>query len=234
MSVDRDTIMKNNKLYAQIRSKKLGILLMDARLSKKSSVNDISKQTGIAEDRLIRFENGSISPSLPELEILAYTYNLPMNHFWGKNILHTTINGDLEEKFQTLLKIRNKIIGTNIKSKRQGNQITSEELAEKCEIANDQLTRFENGEEEIPVPFLEIIAKCLNCQIEDFFDNQGIIGAWRKEYTEISSLKELPHEFREFIIKPINAPYLDLAMKLSELDVKKLRLVAEGLLEITL
>ncbi|PKO06595.1 MAG: hypothetical protein CVU41_05705 [Chloroflexi bacterium HGW-Chloroflexi-3] len=226
--------MKNNKLYVQIRSKKLGILLMDARLSKKSSINDISKQTGIAEDRLIQFENGSISPSLPELEILAYTYNLPMNHFWGKQILQTDLTDDLEEKFQTLLKIRNKIIGANIKSKRQENRITSEELAEKCDFDIDQLSRFENGEAEIPVPTLEIIAKGLNCQIEDFFDNQGIIGAWRKENAEISSLKELPQEFREFITKPINAPYLDLAMKLSELDVQKLRLVAEGLLEITL
>ncbi|PKO10800.1 MAG: hypothetical protein CVU40_03885 [Chloroflexi bacterium HGW-Chloroflexi-2] len=226
--------MKNNKLYVQIRSKKLGILLMDARLSKKISVEDISKQTGIAENRLILFENGSISPSLPELEILAYTYNLPMNHFWGRKILQSDANNEFNEKFQTLLKIRNKIIGTNIKSKRQESEISSEKLAEKCEIDKDQLSKFESGEEEIPVPILEIIAKCLNCQIEDFFDNQGIIGAWRKENAEISSLKELPQEFREFITKPINAPYLDLAMKLSELDVQKLRMVAEGLLEITL
>jgi transcriptional regulator with XRE-family HTH domain len=226
--------MKNNKLYVQIRSKKLGILLMDARLSKKISVEDISKQTGIAENRLILFENGSISPSLPELEILAYTYNLPMNHFWGRKILQSDANNEFNEKFQSLLKIRNKIIGTNIKSKRQESEISSEKLAEKCEIDKDQLSKFESGEEEIPVPILEIIAKCLNCQIEDFFDNQGIIGAWRKENAEISSLKELPQEFREFITKPINAPYLDLAMKLSELDVQKLRMVAEGLLEITL
>jgi len=226
--------MKNNKLYVQIRSKKLGILLMDARLSKKFSVQDISKQTGIAENRLILFENGSISPSLPELEILAYTYNLPMNHFWGRKILQSDANNEFNEKFQTLLKIRNKIIRTNIKTKRQESEISSEKLAEKCEIDKDQLSKFESGEEEIPVPILEIIAKCLNCQIEDFFDNQGIIGAWRKENAEISNLKELPQEFREFITKPINAPYLDLAMKLSELDVQKLRMVAEGLLEITL
>lgn len=226
--------MKNNKLYTQIRSKKLGILLMDARLSKKFSVEDISKQTGINENRLLQIENGYLSPSLPELEILAYTYNLPMNHFWGRQILQPDGKNELKEKFQTLLKIRNKIIGTNIKSKRQESEISSGELAEKCEIDKDQLSKFESGEEEIPVPILEIIAKCLNCQIEDFFDNQGIIGTWRKENAEISSLKELPQEFREFITKPINAPYLDLAMKLSELDVQKLRLVAEGLLEITL
>ncbi|MDX9851614.1 MAG: helix-turn-helix transcriptional regulator [Anaerolineaceae bacterium] len=227
-------MMKNNKLYIQIRSKKLGILLLDARLSTGSSTEEISEKTGIPEERLLNFENGSLSPSLPELEILAFTYNLPVEHFWGKQILKSEASEELEEKFQTLLKIRNKIIGANIKSKRQINEITSEELAEKCDLEHDQLSQFENGETQIPIPVLEIIARCLNCQIEDFFDTQGKIGAWRKENAEINRLKDLPQEFREFITKPINAPYLDLAMKLSELDVKKLRLVAEGLLEITL
>jgi len=73
--------MKNNKLYVQIRSKKLGILLMDARLSKKSSVDEISKNTGIAEDRLIQFENGSLSPSLPELEISINIKDQKQNHW---------------------------------------------------------------------------------------------------------------------------------------------------------
>lgn len=226
--------MKNNKLYIQIRSKKLGLLLMDARLSKESSIAEIAKKTGISEDRLTDFENGCLSPSLPELEILAFTYQLPLEHFWGKQILQTDEKDELEEKFQTLLKIRNKIIGANIQSKRQETQISSEDLAEKCELDLNQLSQYENGEVEIPVPVLEIIARCLNCQIEEFFDNQGKIGAWRKENAEINQLKDLPQEFREFITKPINAPYLDLAMKLSALDVKKLRLVAEGLLEITL
>ena len=227
-------MIKNNKLFIQIRSKKLGILLMDARLSKESSIVDISNKTGIPEDRLMSFENGKVSPSLPELEILAFTYQLPVEHFWGKQILQSDASEELEEKFQTLMKIRNKIIGTNIKSKRLENQISSEELAGKCDLNEDQFLSFENGETEIPVPVLEIIARYLNCRIEDFFDNQGKIGAWRKENAEINHLKDLPLEFREFITKPINAPYLDLAMKLSELDVKKLRLVAEGLLEITL
>jgi hypothetical protein len=44
---------------------------------------------------------------------------------------------------------------------------------------------------------------------------------------------ELPEDVREFICKPVNLPYLKLAMRLSELSVEKLRAVAEGLLEIT-
>jgi transcriptional regulator with XRE-family HTH domain len=226
--------MKNNKLFVQIRNKKLGILLTDARLSNNSSISDLSKQIGISEERLEKFENGEMSPSLPELEVLAYTYNLPLEHFWGRQVLHSNEYDNEVEKYQQLLQIRNKIIGANIQAKRQIEDISIETLANSTEIDLDLLTSYENGEQEIPIPMLEIIAKSLNCQIEEFFDSQGKIGRWRKEKAEIKSLQELPQNFREFIVKPINAPYLDLAIKLSEMDVKKLRMVAEGLLEITL
>jgi transcriptional regulator with XRE-family HTH domain len=226
--------MKNNKLYIQIRNKKIGILLIDARRSRNFSIEEVANKTGISADRLEDFENGTLSPSLPELEILAYTFNIPFEHFWGKQVFQSDEETNGTEKFQILIKLRNKIIGTGIKSKRQTVNISLEELAEKCEIDSDLLTQYESGEVEIPVPNLEIIAKNLNARIEDFFDNQGKIGAWRTQNAELKSLRDLPVEFREFITKPINEPYLDLAMKLSQLDVKKLRLVAEGLLEITL
>ena len=41
-------------------------------------------------------------------------------------------------------------------------------------------------------------------------------------------------ELQGFVCKPINRPYLELAVRLSEMSVEKLRGVAEGLLEITL
>jgi transcriptional regulator with XRE-family HTH domain len=226
--------MKNNKLFVQIRNKKIGILLTDARISKNFSLPDLSKQTGIPEEKLQCFETGDSSPSLPELEVLAYTFNIPLEHFWGKHVLQSSESENFAEKFHQLLELRNKIIGANLQAKRQENELSTEELAEISEISINELSLFENGEQEIPVPTLEILAKNLNCRIEDFFDNQGKIGKWRKEKAEIKDLMELPQNFREFITKPVNAPYLDLAIKLSEMDVNKLRLVAEGLLEITL
>ena len=45
---------------------------------------------------------------------------------------------------------------------------------------------------------------------------------------------DLPLEMQAFISKPINMPYLELAQRLSEMSVDRLRGVAEGLLEITL
>ena len=43
----------------------------------------------------------------------------------------------------------------------------------------------------------------------------------------------LPLEMQVFVSKPINRPYLELAMRLNDMSVDKLRGVAEGLLEIT-
>ena len=44
---------------------------------------------------------------------------------------------------------------------------------------------------------------------------------------------ELPPDLQSFVCKPVNRPYLDIALKLSELPVDKLRILAESLLEIT-
>jgi hypothetical protein len=44
----------------------------------------------------------------------------------------------------------------------------------------------------------------------------------------------MPVEMQEFITKPINRPYIEVAMKLSSLSADELRAIAEGLLEITI
>ncbi|NIP32622.1 MAG: hypothetical protein GWN00_13130, partial [Aliifodinibius sp.] len=50
----------------------------------------------------------------------------------------------------------------------------------------------------------------------------------------IDEFQNLPEELQEFIAKPVNQPYLELAKKLSELSADRLRGIAEGILEITL
>ena len=44
---------------------------------------------------------------------------------------------------------------------------------------------------------------------------------------------DLTPEMQQFVEKPVNQPYLEIAMRLSELPVDKLRTLAESLLEIT-
>jgi hypothetical protein len=74
----------------------------------------------------------------------------------------------------------------------------------------------------------------LNRPVRDFQDKNGPVGAWAAREQAAHVLMEMPPELQDFIVKPINQPYLELAQRLSEMSVEKLRAVAEGLLEITL
>jgi len=226
--------MRDPNLYIKIRTKKLGLLLYDARLATGKSIQDCTKITGIPLERLTNFEAGLISPTLPELEILSYFYKIPLEHFWGNEILSENEQEQQARKFKQLMSIRHRVIGANIKSILDDKNILPEEFANSLNLDPDQFQRNLSGDEEIPVPLLEMISRNLDCRIEDFFDTQGLIGNWRSEIIESQRLKEIPDDLRVFISKPINVPYIELAIRLSELDVNKLRAVAEGLLEITL
>jgi hypothetical protein len=57
---------------------------------------------------------------------------------------------------------------------------------------------------------------------------------FRSRQKAIQDFLQLPPDLQEFVCKPINRPYLDLAIKLSGMSTDKLRGVAEDLLDITL
>jgi transcriptional regulator with XRE-family HTH domain len=226
--------MNNPSLYLQIRTKKLGLLIYDARLAAGKSLLECSQITGIDENRLDSIEKGYNAPTLPEVEILSYVFNIPTEHFWGNQTLSTRNNTEQSEKFKKLLTLRHKIIGANLISKRKLLDIPVAEIAGKTNIDQKIYEQYENGTLEIPIPHLELIAKELQCPIEDFFETKGLIGQWRTELEETNKIKSLPDHLKEFVSKPVNVPYIELAIRLSELDVNRIRSVAEGLLEITL
>jgi hypothetical protein len=78
-----------------------------------------------------------------------------------------------------------------------------------------------------------LITRALNVSLDDLVDDHGTIGSWLRLQTEFDRFADLPDEVREFILKPINRSYLELAMRLSGLSVQRLRGIAEGILDIT-
>jgi hypothetical protein len=54
------------------------------------------------------------------------------------------------------------------------------------------------------------------------------------EQKVLQDFLQLPPELQSFVCKPVNQPYLELALSLSGLSKERLRFVAESLLEITL
>jgi transcriptional regulator with XRE-family HTH domain len=225
--------MNNTQKLLQIRNKKLGLLILDARKTSRRSIEECANALGISQEEFQEYEKGNGSLSLPQMELLALFFNLPIEHFWGKRaITDRSAVPTLQEKDRLIL-LRNRVIGTNLRMARTGANISLSELAEKSSIPEDQLQRYENGQNSIPVTELEMFANLLEVPIERFYDDHGPIGKWRAQQGSMQKFLELPPDLQQFVAKPVNRPYLELAMRLSDLSAEKLRAVAEVLLEIT-
>ena len=225
--------MTANPILITIRTKKLGVLIRDARLATGKSLEECAQAVGVTPDRFEGYELGVEPPSLPELEILAYNLRVPLEHFWGnerlkKNGKVVTLDAD---QVKTL---RQKMIGALLRKVRTEGGVTLETVASKTGLGLEKLEQYELGEAAIPIPELEFISQVLNTSILEFQDRHGPVGNWFVEQKASREFKDLPVDLQGFVCKPINRPYLELAIRLSEMSVEKLRSVAEGLLEITL
>jgi hypothetical protein len=112
--------------------------------------------------------------------------------------------------------------------------ISIRNLANQTGIASSRIKDYELGERPIPVPELEVLVRTLGGRVESFFDRHGPVGQWLISEESIQRFLEMPMDLREFVAMPVNRPYLELAMKLSNMSRDKLRSVAEDLLDITL
>lgn len=226
--------MDNPPIAITIRSKKLGILIQSARLSADKTVDECAEVLGITSQELESYELGESSPSLPELEALAFHLKMPIDYFWGRETVNITQSKPKIYERDRLLRLRNRVIGARLRQARFEAGLTTLELASRVGISEEKMNRYELGEDSIPLPELEVLANNVNQTIKDFQDNRGPIGKWIKEQRVMQHFDDLSPELQDFISKPINRPYLEIAQRLSEMSVDKLRTVAEGLLEITL
>ena len=226
--------MVTRPIAVTIRSKKLGVLIQNARQVNSTPAPTCAQVMGIPLDKYEAFERGELSPSLPELEALAFFLKIPLDYFWGREITGLPVSEVPVPDSSKLMALRDRFIGASIRRSRLEAGLTIEDLSEKVGIPPNQLQGYEFGTQSIPIPELEVIATALNRPLKEFQDNRGPIGTWIKQQRAVQTFAELSPELQDFISKPINRPYIELAYRLSEMSVEKLRAVAEGLLEITL
>lgn len=218
---------------AAIRSKKLGVLLRDARLLRRKTLPECAEAVGTTAGILRAWEEGRKSPSLPELEILAHFLSIPVDSFWSDSILSEGALRSESLDIQTLIKIRQRFIGASIRQEREKSGLSLQKVSELSGISTKRLKTLETGQRPFPVPELEGLITILGGTIESLFDQKGPIGTWMVEQKAVESFQQLPVEIQEFVSRPVNRPYLDLAMKLSNISSEKLRSVAENILDIT-
>jgi len=224
----------DKKTQITIRSKKLGVLIRDARIASRRNLKECADAIGLKVGAFRAYEEGRKSPSLPELETLVYYLDLPIDHFWSKETKSDTPLPIDSIDLTKLLAVRQRKIGALLRQERTNASISIRNLAHETSISGARIKAYELGERPIPLPELEVLISALGGRIESFFDRNGPIGQWMTNEEAIQSFLELPEELREFASKPVNRPYLELAMKLSSMSKDKLRSVAEDLLDITL
>jgi transcriptional regulator with XRE-family HTH domain len=222
-----------NNAQITIREKKLGLLIRDARMAERRSIKECADAIGVQVGLFRSYEEGRRAPSLPELEALVFYLKLPIAQFWGKE---TRSDSMLIESVDTarLIKLRQRMIGALLRQERNNVNMSIRHLSTETGITQARLKTYELGERAIPVPELEAILVVMGSRIDVFFDQNGPVGQWMTSQRAMQKFLELPDEIQNFVCQPVNRPYLELAMKLSDLSREKLRAVAEGLLDITL
>jgi transcriptional regulator with XRE-family HTH domain len=217
-----------------LRTKKLGVLIRDARLAERRSVKECANAIGIKPAIFRAYEEGRRAPSLPELEVLVFYLKLKITHFWGQDALSNVSSPTESLNLPLLMNVRQHKVGALLRQERNNANLSLRSLSEKTGISTNRLKAFELGERPISLPEFEVILSVLGAHIEDFFDQSGPVGKWMTEQMAMQKFLELPEDMQNFACQPVNRPYLELAMKLSEMPTDRLRSVAEGLLDITL
>jgi transcriptional regulator with XRE-family HTH domain len=216
-----------------LRSKKLGVLIRDARLAARKTLPELAQLVGVTGGILRSWEEGRRSPSLPELEILAYSLHLHLSHFWSKEAISDDTPFTERMNLASLIGLRQRLVGALLRQQRESAGHSLKTLSEQSGISTARLRAYEMGARPVPLPVLEGLVALLGGQIETVFDQTGPVGQWMTQQKAVQDFSQLPPEIQSFVSKPVNRPYLELAMKLSSMSTDKLRSVAEDLLEIT-
>ncbi len=218
----------------KIKAKKLGVLLRSARQNVHHSVEESAQIIDVSPEEFQAYELGERSPSLPQLEMLAYTWGLPADYFWGSELSEKSAEANKLSDKQLVLGLRQRVIGVMLRKARTELKLSLDDMEHTTGISAEKVNMYELGQISIPLPELEILVENLGSSLRTYRDQHGPMGVRFNQQQALDDFNELPPDLQVFVTKPINRPFLELARRLSEMDVKKLRTVAEGLLEITL
>ncbi|NPV84762.1 MAG: transcriptional regulator [Anaerolineae bacterium] len=225
--------MQKHQQFIRLRSKKLGVLLFDARQYAQKSIEECAKAIGVSPDQYQQYENGEAAPSLPEIEAIAYHLKIPLSHFWGHQSISETETASKDFDIPRLKHLRNRIIGAMLRSEREARSLSIDDLSARVHLPTDKLAQYEEGSTSIPLPELELLIKALDKSIQPFLDQKSFIGLWQKRQKMLNTLEEFPEEMQDFLCQPVNQPYIELAMRLNSFSADKLRSIAESILQIT-
>ena len=216
-----------------LRARILGVLIRDARQAAALSAEACAECAGVTAETLEAWELGRAMPSLPELELLAYRLGLPVSHFLAPDDTLEHERRPAVDRAEYLA-LRDRLIGALLRSAREDRGMTPEALAAEAGIAASSIAAYELGQRSIPLPVLASLASACHVPLSSFLESSNRIGQFLALQEDLRRLADLPEEMRRFVSSPTNQPYLDLVMKLADMEGNRLRGIAEAILDITL
>ena len=220
-----------SKQTHQLRAKMVGAMLREARVAAGLSLKEAAAAIGLTSGALSSYEFGRKALSLPELELLAFTYDFSLRYFFSPEKFSKRTKPNVNPSL--LLSLRHRQIAAALVKQREAAGLSLRELADSVGITLPRLKAYEKGSKPIPLPELEMICGRLGLPTEAFIDQQPPIGDWDSAKRAYEFVSDLPIELKQFIATPANLPYLQMAMRLSKVPVDRLRTVGEGLVDIT-
>lgn len=217
-------------LATKQRAQLLGELVETARKHARRSADECAAVLGISSEAYGQVESGEHPLSLPDLEALAIFLDVPMGFFWGTESLQT----DEAVNYNEWITLRNRVIGVLLNQMRLKSKKTHEELAEHVGVEPATIQAYETGETAVPYVYLEALCRFMGASPTEFLDDErGPMGRHEARHKLQRQFERMPPEMQQFLVNPVNLSYLDTAKRISEMDVQKLRQVAENLLDIT-
>lgn len=212
------------------RAKFLGNLIRQARVNNGTSFEDCAWALNMSVETYQQAEQGEVPLDLPQLEVLAMCLDVPMAYFWGAEQLATPAKID----YGQYMALRQRIVGVSLERARIDAGWSVQQLADEVSLSAEQIESYERGSEPIPYLLLESLAEALSASLNDFtVEPHGPLGRHERALARRKEFGRLPDDVQAFVVGPGNLSYLRTAVRLSELDVDRLRGIAEGILDIT-
>jgi transcriptional regulator with XRE-family HTH domain len=217
-----------------LRNRIIGILVKRARLQAGKSQQECAEVLGCSPFMFSQYEQGLRGLALPQLEVLAYTLDVPLDSLWNEDHAHPEEESPTDLPLTQLMLIRRKELAIRFRQCRSEAGMTQAGMGELLGRSAYIISQYEHGRRDIPLAEMEVALQQCQGSIEDFLDTDTIpLGEADQARHMLLKLNELPPDVRDFVLRPTNALYLRIAMLLSSLKADSLRQIAESLLEIT-
>src|SRR6202142_3828695 len=142
-----------------LRTKKLGVLIRDARLASRRDIAECAKAIGVSKGIFRAYEEGRRAPSLPELETLVYYLKLSIHHFWAQSSISDDAPVTEPLDLPRLVEVRQRMIGALLRQQRNNASLSIKSLVQETSIPGGRIKSYELGERPIPLPELEELAR---------------------------------------------------------------------------